>query len=252
MGYTINAACISHPGHIRLSNEDNFYFNGQFLQPDRSGTDGVLPIVANSGQGLLFAVFDGMGGENYGELASFAAAKETQSWKYPVENPLQGLEALAQQLNDAVLREAHNMLTSHMGTTMVALCFFDQSIAVCNVGDSKAYLLRENKLLQISQDHIENPTLLGLRVHRKPSLSQYLGVDPEEFQIEPYFWEEQIFPGDQFLLSSDGLTDMVSTEEIGTILEKSSSPDESAEKLVEAALSYGGKDNITVIVCTVT
>ncbi len=251
MSFTIQAACISHPGRVRLNNEDNFSLQGKILPVENTGTTESLCEEIDSIDGLFVAVYDGMGGENYGELASFAAAKASSGFHTSSEDPLDDLKTLALHLNEVILQEAEKKRTSHMGTTMVALYFLNDIVCLCNVGDSRAYRIRDNKIIQLSEDHVENFSSLGIHLRRKPSLSQYLGVDPEEFQIEPYLIQEKTVSGDYYILCSDGLTDMVPPEEILRFTQAPSSVIEITENLRDAALKNGGRDNITVIACTV-
>ena len=249
MSFIISAACASHPGHIRLHNEDNFLFHGECLPPENNGTGGVLTLEQDTQIPVYFAVFDGMGGENYGELASYAAASAARDSAFSPDDPYSGMESVALALNEAVVVKAREMLTNSMGTTMVSLLFQQDSLILCNVGDSRAFQLRKGKLIQISQDHVENLLPSHAALHRKPSLSQYLGVDPEEFQIEPYLLLDTLCPDDRYLLCSDGLTDMVPFEEIQTVLQEAPAPEACVTQLLTKALTGGGKDNITIIVC---
>ncbi len=252
MSYLIQAACISHPGKIRSGNEDNFCFNNIFLAPNQRGTDTILTCLANAVEGSFFAVFDGMGGEKYGEVASFLAAEKSSHWVCDPDDPEGSLGSLALKLNKSVLNGAAERLTRHMGTTMVSFYFLDDTVFTCNVGDSRAFLIRGGKLAQLSQDHVEDFSAMGIETKRKPPLSQYLGVDPEDFVIEPYIVHNVIQEGDRFLLCSDGLTDMVSAEKITEIMLRSETTEACVSALLSAALEGGGEDNTTVIVCTIT
>ena len=86
---------------------------------------------------------------------------------------------------------------------------------------------------------------------KKTPLTQHLGINPEDFLIEPYIAKGELKAGDVYLLCSDGLTDMLSNLEIDEILSAGASPEEDVRRLVDAALEKGGKDNVTAIVCRV-
>ncbi len=251
MEYTIKAACLSHAGKVRSANEDNFCFAGEYMPIDHSCTEKVLSVRQSSKTGPLFGVFDGMGGENYGEVASYIAAKASAKTNSLSLNSRETMENHAQVLNGEVVHEANERLTRHMGTTMVMMLFYNDKTFLCNVGDSKAFQFRKQQLQQISTDHLDGLSALMGDIKRKPSLSQYIGVDPEEFMVDPYTAEFDIYPGDRYLICSDGLTDMVSSDAISQILRNSNSPESCARSLIDAALKGGGKDNITVIVCEV-
>ena len=249
MAVIMSGACGCSTGRVRKNNEDNFLFSGTCMSADNQGllrilTDGEAPAARR-----FAAVFDGMGGENFGELASFAAADamrqalpQLAESSRPVPDDL---GALSQHLNIKVVAAAKKMMTTHMGTTMVAFCFADDTAFACNVGDSRAYLLRDGKLIRMSEDHVENRG-----AGKKSPLTQHLGIDPEELLLEPHISSCRIKPLDMYLLCSDGLTDMLTEEQIAGIMAQAASPRECVQRLIEAALSSGGRDNITVIVYT--
>lgn len=252
MRFTIEAACGCHMGNIRKTNEDNFYFDGNCLPADHVGLDSPLSFQRPLKNGLYLAVLDGMGGENFGELASFAAAEKLQQSRRSLSDLFtsqkQYLLQLTQQLNDAVVQQKQQMCTDRMGTTLVALSFTSQYAYVCNVGDSRAYRLRDGEFQQISRDHTEKrPGREG----RKAPLTQYLGIDPEDMQLEPYVAKGALAAGDIYLLCSDGLTDMLTNFEISDILMQNADAESCVQTLIRSALSHGGRDNVTVIVCKV-
>lgn len=253
MGFSIEAACCCHMGKVRKNNEDNFYFEGKCLEAENNGLKNPVYIATPVKRGLCYAVFDGMGGENYGEIASFAAARQMQQTKRTLGDYLLSeekyLNRLSLNLNEAVLQAKREQRTDRMGTTMVALYFSGRYVYVCNIGDSRAYRMRDGELLQLSEDHVEQRP--G-RVHRKAPLTQHLGIDPEDMLIEPYISKGELKKEDMYLLCSDGLTDMLSNLEISCLMHDSTSVDECTAQLIQAALDKGGRDNITVIVCRVT
>ncbi len=252
MAFMLNAACLCNKGRVRKNNEDNFYFDGRCLQADNVGLKHPVIMLKPLHDETYLAVFDGMGGENFGEMASFAAADSMQKFTrkrmdyYISERTL--LNDLCQRLNRAVLDKAGELCTERMGSTMVALCFSNNFVYVCNLGDSRAYRLREGEFMQISEDHVEKRED---DMKKKPPLTQHLGIDPEEFVISPHIAKGELQRGDQYLLCSDGLTDMLTNLEIDEIMSKAATVDECADKLVQAALDKGGKDNVTVIVCRI-
>lgn len=244
----IQAACGCNVGKIRKNNEDNFYFDGSYLPQDNSGLAVTARWDIRLKSSLSLAVFDGMGGENFGEAASFAAARAMAAGKPAgLLVPRQGyLEKLTLALNDAVVRSKKEHCTEHMGTTMVILHVTSRYGYVCNVGDSRAYRLRGGELLQLSQDHvIKRPG------KSKAPLTQHLGIDPEEMLLEPYIVREPLKKGDTWLLCSDGLTDMLPDGEIAHILLASPDAAVCVERLIQGALEQGGRDNVTAIVCKI-
>lgn len=251
MGFRIEAACGCNMGKIRQNNEDNFFFDGKCLEQDNDGLRNIACFDGRLKHGTCVAVFDGMGGENYGEVASFTAARTMQQTSRKLEDffvqERKYLEKMTLSLNKAVVEAEEALHTNRMGTTMVMLYFSSRHVYMCNVGDSRAYRMRDGEFLQISEDHVEK------RIDRKKTpLTQHLGIDPEEMQIEPYIAKGELKKGDTYLICSDGLTDMLTNFEISDILLQGDDATVAVEKLIEAALEHGGRDNITVIVCKIT
>lgn len=244
MAHRILAACGCHRGKVRRNNEDNFWFHGNCLPAENRGADSVLTLELPGSKGLFFAVFDGMGGEAYGEVAAWSAAMGVG--KYPEKKLFQKadayLEELTQQLNLEVFAAAKAMGVDRMGATLVGL-YLDKNCAWgVNLGDSRGFCLRDGELTQFSKDHTD-----GSLGRRKPGLTQYLGIDPMELMLEPHFAELPLQAGDRFLLCSDGVTDMVSEARIASLME-GETPKACVESLLQEALEQGGRDNITAIV----
>lgn len=252
MKFTIEAACGCHTGKVRKNNEDNFYFDGKYLEATHNGLKHPAVFEGVAKSGVCFAIFDGMGGENFGEIASYAAARrmqqETKSLAAFLISEKQYLSRLSVQLNQAVVKEKEELCTERMGSTMAALYFSGRYVYVCNLGDSRVYRFRQGEFLQISQDHVEKRPNME---PKKAPLTQYLGIDPEEMQIEPYIAKGKLEKGDQYILCSDGLTDMLTNFEISDIMFKSVDAESCVQHLIQSALEHGGRDNITAIVCKI-
>jgi PPM family protein phosphatase len=202
----------------------------------------------------FFAVADGMGGAKAGEVAS-AMAAET------FEGEADSGEPAEAQLT-RILREANRRIydlavsdDSHrgMGTTVTAAKVTGDEVSLGHVGDSRAYRLRDGELEQLTRDHslvaeLERSgqiTPEAAEHHPQRSIiTRALGPEPD-VQVDTYTLAGRV--GDLFLICSDGLTSMISDEELGSILRSSDSLDEAAESLVRAANQSGGKDNITVV-----
>lgn len=253
MKFTIEAACGCNMGKIRKNNEDNFYFEDKCLEVDNQGLRNTASFSEDLKNGLCLAVFDGMGGENYGEVAAYTAARKMQETTRALSDYFVSerkyLLRLTMQLNDAIVEAKRELCTDRCGSTMAALYFSSGYVYTCNIGDSRAYRLRDGEFLQLSVDHIEKRPE-GER--KKAPLTQHLGIDPEDMQIEPYIAKGKISKGDTYLLCSDGLTDMLTNFEISDIMLSCEEPADCAQKLIQAALEHGGRDNITVILCKIT
>ncbi len=200
----------------------------------------------------LFAVADGMGGHRGGQVASQVAVETMEHLAS------EGRGSLAEQVRranravwDRSLEDEH---LSGMGTTLTAARIDGTSALLAHVGDSRAYLLRDGILQRLTSDHtlVERMVRSGeiteaeADVHpHKNVLTRALGTD-QEVEVD----EESISltDGDRLLLCSDGLTGMVTEDQIQAILETSADPQRAADRLVRAANRAGGIDNITVVV----
>jgi protein phosphatase len=201
----------------------------------------------------LYAVCDGMGGANAGEVASGIAA-QTLADEVAGGTPIHAAAAAA---NAAVFRRAHrNPEHTGMGTTLTAFVLEGCTARFAHIGDSRAYLLRDGELRQLSDDH----SLVGemmrdgrlteeeAAVHPHRSiLSRALGTEPSA-RIDEF--TEDLLPGDVVLLCSDGLSGPVSSEAIRLALTRSD-PQAAAERLILEARKAGGPDNITAVVVRV-
>ena len=244
MRWNISYSCLTHIGKIRSMNQDNYICDGKYLDADSGGSAAPLSGSLPCDPPFMIGVFDGMGGEQCGEVASLIASECAANYTVG-EKPLEDLLKFCMTANDRICAYAEENGVSVMGTTAALLAFTAREIALCNIGDSKVFRFADEKLAQLSVDHYAFP-----EYGRKPPLSQNLGIPAEEMVIEPYIEALTYRDGDVYLLCSDGLTDMVPTEEICRIL--THEPFEAAAgKLLEAALNGGGKDNITIILCRV-
>jgi PPM family protein phosphatase len=202
----------------------------------------------------FFAVADGMGGAKAGEVASAIAAGtfegEADSGE-PAEAQLARIlrEANRRIYELAVKDESHR----GMGTTLTAAMVHGDEISFAHVGDSRAYVLRRGELEQLTSDHslvaeLEHSGQISSEAaenHPQRSIiTRALGPEPE-VEVDTYTVAGR--EGDLFLICSDGLTSMISDEEVASILRSSESLDDAAERLVRAANQSGGKDNITVV-----
>lgn len=199
----------------------------------------------------LFAVADGMGGHQGGEVASSVALEVLSQGKGP-------LEELVRKANDEVFRRAAGDpgLTG-MGTTLTALRHEGKVLRLAHVGDSRAYLLRDGSIQRLTKDHTVVERLVDegrltaeeAEIHPQRSiLTRALGVD-ESLQVDQGAIEPHV--GDRILLCSDGLTGMIGEDEITRILTEHTDPQAAAGALVDAANEGGGQDNITAVVLDV-
>jgi protein phosphatase len=223
---------LTHAGLRRELNEDTYY------------ADGDLGV---------WLVADGMGGHEYGEVAS-ALARDVIVRELRDGTPLAQAIRIADEEIIATSRRRSDALP--MGTTVVAARVRGDRFEVAWVGDSRVYLWRDGQLLQLSQDHsyVQELIASGALTHEQARshphrnvVTQALGVtDPRNLNVETMTGD--LRPGMQLLLCSDGLTEEVDDREIARILALADcSAQECTETLVAAALDGGGSDNITVV-----
>jgi len=251
----ISASAISHPGTCREKNEDNFCFNGRILEDN--ATSRPLKFRGKFSEPILMGIFDGMGGIKAGERAAYITAEVAQTAIQTLTASTSDLEGVLMEIcrsaNLSVCEEMLNVIKQRIGTTASMLCFHLERYVLCNVGDSPIFLYRDNELNMIAHEHTEKENYL--RIHgadavlpkKKFKLTQNIGIFPEEMEIEPYIISDEIKSKDRFLISSDGLTDMVSEEEIKEIMGKRFTPTKTVKNLLQKALDNGGKDNTTII-----
>jgi serine/threonine protein phosphatase PrpC len=203
----------------------------------------------------LFAVADGMGGAQAGELASGLAAAALRDETSELAGGEQRVDDLIQEANRRVYqRQSQDASASGMGTTMTVALVEDGRVAIGHVGDSRAYLIRDRKLEQLTEDHslvaelVRSGKLSPEEAEGHPQrsvITRALGTDPD-VDVDTFSVETK--PGDLFLLCSDGLTSMVDDETILREVERNRGDlAKAAKALVRAANKGGGEDNITVV-----
>lgn len=250
----ISASVISHPGNCREKNEDNFCFNGKTL----SGSSMKRPIKyrGKTSTTALMGIFDGMGGIKAGERASYIVS-ETACTAFSNIEDITDLASfmvdICKRANKLTCEEMLNVIKQRIGSTASMLCFRDFKYFLCNIGDSPVFIYREDELIPIFHEHTEKENYL--KIHgvnavlpkKKFKLTQNIGIFPEEMEIEPYSFSDEIKSKDRFLITSDGLTDMVDESDIKNVLSQRMSPAKTVKKLLKKALDNGGKDNTTII-----
>lgn len=251
MAYQIEYAYTCHIGKIRNNNEDNFWCCGDSLEAQNQGMSHIRSGYMKQSEYPLLAVFDGMGGESCGEMAAFLAAEACgehfKTAKDGIRNdPEEFLNEICESMNQAICDYGRTNKINSMGTTAALLAFAEDAVYSCNLGDSRIYKSDREKFYQISQDHVLGHSLFG-----KTPLTQYLGMEEENLQLEPSISRQEIKIGDRFLLCSDGITDMLSDGEIADILSRDIPVAKTVEILVDRALKKGGRDNITVVLCEI-
>ncbi|MDO5329334.1 MAG: Stp1/IreP family PP2C-type Ser/Thr phosphatase [Coriobacteriia bacterium] len=228
---SINFGCRTDVGRVRDHNEDSLLVESP-----------------------LFAVADGMGGHAAGEVASEIAV-DSLTKHAPRNFDVDGLARAVEIANEDIIKAVlEGEGKQGMGTTMTAAIIDGNKVCIAQVGDSRAYLLHNSKLQQITRDHSLMADLIETgqitpaeaRVHPNRSLiTRALGSDPDTFADK---YEIEVESGDRLLLCSDGLSGMLEDDILQGFLNETKDPQECADKLIEQANAHGGQDNITAIV----
>lgn len=227
------AAGVTDTGRRRLRNEDAF-----ICEPP------------------LFAVADGMGGARAGEIAAGLAAAALEEAGSETRGA-EGIAALITEANRRIWERSHaDPKTAGMGTTVTAALVDGPggTVAIGHVGDSRAYLLRGGSLEQVTTDHslvaelVESGMLTAEEAERHPqrsAITRALGTEPT-VEVDGFTIEAK--PGDLFLICSDGLSIMLSDEDVAAAIKSAGGdPEDAGDALVAAANARGGEDNVTVV-----
>jgi len=233
---------ITDRGRKRKNNEDSFLLNNTKK---------------------LFIVADGMGGHSAGEVASMNAVKLVDQYLTPelVSQMHSKPEIIKSELINSV-HEAHKFILKTaksnkdyhgMGTTIVITLILNNTLHICHVGDSRAYVMNADSIEQLTNDHSHVGELVrsgkmtpkeARQSNLKNQITQALG---SPYSIKPEYNSYSIDEDSIILLCSDGLWDMISDEEIQEIVMTGESPEDICIDLIDKANQAGGKDNITII-----
>jgi protein phosphatase len=206
----------------------------------------------------MFVVADGMGGAQAGEVASRIAIEAFETGLDGSGSPEERLAIRAREANRQIYDRSRTELGREgMGTTLTAAYLDDGSVAIAHVGDSRAYLFRDDELTRLTQDHslvdelVRRGKLTEEQAAEHPQrsiITRALGPEPD-VEVDTYTFS--VRRDDVLLLCSDGLTSMVSEEQIAQILRSAETLDEAGDRLIRAANEAGGRDNITVVLARV-
>ena len=266
MSLKIDAAVYSHIGG-RANNEDNFYFNGVYMDRDQMNRGGQAHAVCGDSV-QVYAVCDGMGGAEFGEEASLRTVTELAAYQKSCSQPDSTVHL--NRMIDSVSRKvdeisvSRGMASGSSGSTIAMFIANDYYYRIAHVGDSRLYRMRAGRLERLSRDHSEVQQLLDAgqiteaQAWRHPKgnvITKHLGMPIEPgAELQPTVSVRQdLAVGDRFLICSDGLTDVVPDAQIQKLLEACPAPVQAAQTLVREALRgaeyYGvSSDNVTVMV----
>ncbi|WP_411070800.1 Stp1/IreP family PP2C-type Ser/Thr phosphatase [Streptomyces sp. cmx-4-25] len=237
MSLSLRFAAGSHKGMIREGNEDSGYAGPRLL-----------------------AIADGMGGQAAGEVASSEVISTlvTLDDDVPGSDILTSLGTAVQRANDQLrMMVEEDPQLEGMGTTLTALLWTGQRLGLVHVGDSRAYLLRDGVLTQITQDHtwvqrlVDEGRITEEEATTHPQRSLLMRALGSGDHVEPDLSIREVRAGDRYLICSDGLSGVVSHQTLEDTLASYQGPQETVQELIQLALRGGGPDNITVIVADV-
>lgn len=241
----VKYAAKSDKGKVRETNEDSYKIIMNH------------PNIPNT-----FIIADGMGGHSSGELASSMAVEFAE--EYILKNPdifsqeedvLSGIDVLVKEANNAIFsRGLESQSDFGMGTTFIVVIMLKKNIYIGHVGDSRVYLIRDNTIQKLTTDHsyieelLKNGSLTREEAENHPKrniITRALGCEKKVLADLISF---EIRDGDTLILCTDGLTNMLTDEEILDTITKEADPESSCDKLIHWANERGGVDNVTVIV----
>ncbi|MDP2324856.1 MAG: Stp1/IreP family PP2C-type Ser/Thr phosphatase [Gammaproteobacteria bacterium] len=257
----LDIAALSDIGRRKKNNEDSYVVIREGAKDLRLFKEGALVCVA-----------DGLGGHTGGEIASKLAVKivgelakdppprNGESTDERNEGPLPKVRAAIDRANESIFQTNKDLVRTRrpMGTTVLAAIIYPKKIYIGNVGDSRCYHIRDGEILAQTEDHswVDEQVKMGLMSkteaesdRRKNIVTRCVGTH-EEVTVDTYRWH--IVPGDMLLMCTDGLVNMVTDDDIKREFQRNASAAEIAHRLVNKANENGGKDNITVVIVSVS
>jgi len=249
MAYIVTIDTVCDMGLVRTNNEDMVSINGELLR------DNSLKhkYKIDPDDKMIFAVADGMGGHNGGEIASEMVLVKLNQFVNTLPSGMsasiikQAFERWIQQIHTKLNQEGLERLQNkNMGTTLVGILFYESKVFYFNAGDSRLYRFRQNILRKISTDHTLKD-MGGMRNAPSNVLINSIGGGKDTF-IDFVEITERVLNNDVYLLCSDGLSDLINDDTIEqTLIENIK-----AENLIKKAKEQGGTDNISAIVVHVS
>lgn len=247
--YKLRVTASSRTGCVRTNNEDMILVGNKFVRNSKTST----LVDTAEGDRCILALADGMGGHNSGEVASSDVLNNLQFFFNDMPAGLsagQFTETIVEWLDSINhIIEAKGIDAPQykgMGTTLVALAFYAGHYYWMNCGDSRLYRLHQGQLQQLTTDHSLS-NLLGCEGHSN-IITNCIGGGCQNSYIDIVEFTNDVMPGDVLMLCSDGLSDMVDDKEIERLLAEGFD----ADALCQAAEDAGGRDNVSVLVATIT
>lgn len=238
-------SAASRVGNVRSNNEDMILAYDKFVRSDVYSTE----FMTENNDRFVIALADGMGGHNAGEVASSDVLANLHFFLRDLPAHLSSgefcemMEEWLQSVNHIIDSKGHvNPEMAEMGTTLVAVVFYNNKYYWMNCGDSRLYRYRNNELKQLTTDH----SLINENSVKRHSniITNCIGGGCKNSYMDMFEFTDDFLPGDQYILCSDGLNDMISDEAIARLAAQGAS----ANRMCEAAIEAGGYDNVSVCV----
>lgn len=256
----VRVSVSSNVGFVREHNEDNYFADSLGIRTEENQTvTGEIKLDKRR----VFAICDGMGGEDYGEVASQISVETLSLYKNKIREASQNdinetINRYACAANNEICEMVRQRRAHQSGSTLAMVCIDDSYINVYNIGDSRVYVLSNDSLRQITEDQTLAMKKLKANIYTEEealnspdahTITSFLGIDnrgigPKAVPKGPYHTEPMTL-----MICSDGLTDMCSDSEIEEIMKNDA--ENIADILVQKALEHGGVDNTTCIVIRV-
>lgn len=255
----VRAAAESQVGNARGYNEDNVYFNGDFITPKTLRQDFAIK-TGDSADVNCFAVLDGMGRNNTGSFASLLAATMLDDVidrvSFDTGRPTDEVVLdYIQSANEAIRNQIRETGGVRTASTLALLIIENGTAHAYNAGDSRIYLYRDRQLIKLSRDHIRSSAgsvSVSEEDVRTGGLTKYLGMSESDGDLEPYRAKPfKVRKGDKFLICSDGISDYVDEEDLAECLSKRKDPFGHTNELMNMALKEESADNISCVVVDV-
>lgn len=269
MNNTLKAVCLTHIGK-RPNHEDNFLFGNKFLSKEiqeQMVSQNLVYLTSDLNNRIqLYAISDGMGGHNAGEVASRICVEQLALLENRVQNcgSIAAIIDLVQKTITNINEEVYKLSQDYkqlrdMGATLILLVVFDSTYIFFNLGDSRAYFYSDGKFQQITKDNTEGQRMLDLGLLSKEELStfkarknliRYIGFNNHGQPVDADVYKFRFPPGN-IILCSDGVSDAISTNDLRVLLSSNKTLLEQGKEIVQIATSKDYADNSTLMIIPV-
>jgi len=255
---TVTAFGLTDPGRVRKNNEDAFLIAHLADAAGGKAPTEVATFEADE-HAVILAVSDGMGGADAGEVASALVVQSLrEAMMSAAGNWDAATKTAVEKANRAVWDAAKEPGKRGMGATVTAVCVHQNQAHIAEVGDSRAYLVRNGKIRQVTRDQsfvqflVDSGALKPEEAEKYPMKNVVLQAMGQNPDIQVALGKLELRRGDRLLLCSDGLSGMMKAEEMRDALERARSIDDACRALIDLANERGGEDNVTVVVAQLT